>query len=250
MVLNLIQALRLPVSGGTVSIVGAGGKTTLMLSLARELAQDGKRVVVSTTTHIMTPAADDTDIVLTDGREDTLLRALKSHQIVCAACPGPGGKLSVPPVPILRTAAREADWLIVEADGAHRKPVKAPAYHEPQIFEPSCMVIAVAGLTALGRPLREACHRFELACGLLSVPVEEELTTELLARLITSERGQFKNVGSAGRFRVLLNQADSEGLAVLGEETASYILRLLPGCTVTVAALERQSVKGVYVCSS
>jgi len=245
--LRLAQALALPREGGAVSLVGAGGKTSLMLHLARELAADGARVVVTTTTHIRPPAPLEVDVLLTDGRIDTLLAALASHAIVCAACPCPDGKLSAPPAALLRAAALEARWLIVEADGARRHPVKAPADYEPQIFEPSGVVVAVAGLTALGRPLREVCHRFELGCALLGATPEAPLTPELLALLLTSEQGQFKNVGSAGRFRILLNQADDDALATMGKETADHILRLLPGCRVVIGALQQEPcVKEVY----
>jgi probable selenium-dependent hydroxylase accessory protein YqeC len=196
---------------------------------------------------MMAPAPHEVDVLLTDGRVDTLLGAVTSHAVVCAACPCPDGKLSAPPAALLWTAAHEADWLIVEADGARRHPVKAPAPHEPQILEPSDVVVAVAGLTALGRPLREVCHRLELCCALLDTAPDALLTPQLLARLLTSGQGQFKNVGNAGRFRVLLNQADDEALAALGKETAAHILRLLPGCRVAVGALrQEQCVKEVY----
>ena len=41
-----------PSSPDVVSFVGGGGKTTTMFRLAYELAQQGKRVVTTTTTHI------------------------------------------------------------------------------------------------------------------------------------------------------------------------------------------------------
>lgn len=243
----LAEALALPGAGGTVCLVGAGGKTSLMIALARELAAAGSCVVVTTTTHIMTPAPHQFDALLTDERLDSLLAAIAPCRTLCVARPSPGGKLASPPAALLRAAARQADWLLVEADGAHRFPVKAPAAHEPQILEPSDIVVAVAGLTALGRPLREVCHRAELACALLEASADTPLTPQLLARLITSERGQYKQVGCAHRFRVLLNQADSGRLAALGKETASHILRLLPDCRVTVGTLrQKPAVKGVY----
>lgn len=248
----LAQALALPAEGGAVSLVGAGGKTSLMLRLGRELAGDGTRVVVTTTTHIMAPAASEVDLVLIDGRVESLSAALRTHALVCAACPCPDGKLSAPPVDLLRTAVREARWLLVEADGARRHPVKIPADHEPQIYEPSAAVVAVAGLTALGRPLREVCHRFERAeSAFPGVSPDTLLTPGLLARMLTSGRGQFKHVGNAARFRVLLNQADDARLTALGVETAGHILRLLPVCRVVVGAMRQQNcVREVLSCSS
>lgn len=248
--LQLAQALSLPPSGGAVSLVGAGGKTSLLFRLARELAGGGAAVVVTTTTHIRMPDPQEADILLlTDGRPDTLLAALCSHPIICAAAPAPGGKLSRPPDALLDAALRAGVWLLAEADGARRCPVKAPAAWEPQILEPSRAVVAVAGLTALGRPLCEVCHRFELAASLLAVPPDTTLTPLLLARLLTSARGQFKHVGDAARFRVFLNQADDERLTELGRQTAAHVLRLLPGCRVALGALEQEDcIRGGLPC--
>lgn len=245
--MRLKEALALPDKGGTVCLVGAGGKTSLMTALARELSAEGPGVLITTTTHIMAPAAGECDALLTDCRADTLAAALSSRRVVCAAAPSPDGKLMRLPRPILEAAAKQARWVIVEADGARRLPAKAPAGHEPQIFEPCHAVIAVTGLGALGKPLAQICHRPALACALLGVSCNTPATPLLLARLITSAQGQFKQVKSAGRFRVLLNQADTPRLAALGEETAGHILALLPGCRVVVGTLRPDvSVKGVF----
>ncbi|HCU68388.1 MAG TPA: hypothetical protein DGF30_04015, partial [Desulfomicrobium sp.] len=56
-------ALDLP-AAGLLSIVGAGGKTTAMFRLARELGERGLRVACATTTRIFRPAADEADLVL------------------------------------------------------------------------------------------------------------------------------------------------------------------------------------------
>ena len=47
-------AKALDVRKGVTAIIGAGGKTTLLLALARELAQSA-RVIITTTTHIYPP---------------------------------------------------------------------------------------------------------------------------------------------------------------------------------------------------
>ncbi|MPM68025.1 hypothetical protein SDC9_114951 [bioreactor metagenome] len=144
-------------------------------------------------------------------------------------------------------AAARADWLLAEADGSRRLPVKAPAAHEPVLLEPCRAVIAVAGLSALGHPLSRVCHRPELACAVLGVSPETPLTPELLARLLASPLGQFKGVGEPGQLRLFLNQADTPAFVRLGEQTARLSLALLPGCRAVVAALRPEpAVKGVF----
>ncbi len=45
--------------------------------------------------------------------------------------------------------------MIIEADGARKLPIKAPAEHEPVIPEFVNTVITVIGLSGLGKPLTE-----------------------------------------------------------------------------------------------
>ena len=182
--------------GHVVSLVGGGGKTTLLYAFARHCAAKGWRVLVSTTTHIRQPgenyAAD----------EAALATALPPEQLICWMA--------------------QADMVLLEADGAKRMPCKVPAAHEPVLLPESDIVLAVAGLSALGRPLREVCFRLEQACALLGTAPETLLTPELLARLLASEQGGRKLVGNR-RFSVVLNQADAPARIAAGEQTLALL---------------------------
>ncbi len=57
--MNGLEALPfLREKGHVVSLVGGGGKTTLLYGMARLCAAEGQRVLVSTTTHIQRPSAN------------------------------------------------------------------------------------------------------------------------------------------------------------------------------------------------
>ena len=112
--------------------------------------------------------------------------------------------------------------VLLDADGAKRMPCKAPAAHEPVLLPESDIVLAVAGLSALGRPLREVCFRLEQACALLGAAPETLLTPELLARLLASEQGGRKRVGDR-RFSVVLNPADASARIAAGEQTLALL---------------------------
>ena len=101
-------------------------------------------------------------------------------------------------------------------------PCKVPAAHEPVLLPESDIVLAVAGLSALGRPLREVCFRLKQACALLGAAPETLLTPELLARLLASEQGGRKLVGNR-RFSVVLNQADAPARIAAGEQTLALL---------------------------
>ncbi|MCF8109113.1 MAG: hypothetical protein K9J81_08985, partial [Desulfohalobiaceae bacterium] len=50
-----VSDLLLPERSGIISLVGAGGKTSLMFQLAREIAARKQRVLTTTTTRIFSP---------------------------------------------------------------------------------------------------------------------------------------------------------------------------------------------------
>ncbi|MBW2707410.1 MAG: putative selenium-dependent hydroxylase accessory protein YqeC, partial [Deltaproteobacteria bacterium] len=60
---SLRQALMLG-DGGVISLVGAGGKTSLMFKLAHELSRTGGSVLTTTTTKILEPEPDQSSCVI------------------------------------------------------------------------------------------------------------------------------------------------------------------------------------------
>ena len=54
----LTEALQIPPSARCICAVGAGGKTSLLYELAEEYRQEGKRVLLTTTTKMYLPEKD------------------------------------------------------------------------------------------------------------------------------------------------------------------------------------------------
>ena len=115
-----------------------------------------------------------------------------------------------------------ADIVLIEADGSRRMPCKASAAHEPVLLPQCDIVLAVAGVSALGESLEKGCFRAELAQQILRVPENAVLTPTLLAKLLVSESGGKKAVG-ARSFYAVLNQVDTEEQAVLARQTADIL---------------------------
>ena len=220
---SLRQAFMLD-GGGVVSIVGAGGKTSLMYQLAHEFANAGDRVLTTTTTKIFRPTPDQCACVfLSDSVEAALKQSetlLKDHQHITAVV----GKTSVPKK-MIGFAPEEIDqiwesglfrWIIVEADGAARLPLKAPAPHEPVFPGCTTWAIGVVGLSAAGQPLTDRVvfrpEIFAQLSGLLpGAPIDEEAIAESLIH----PDGIFKDCPPHARRSVFLNQADiAEGTNV------------------------------------
>lgn len=203
--------------GHVVSLVGGGGKTTLLYAMAARCASQGWKVLVTTTTHILCPANG------TLAQTDAQLQALWARgSYAVVGTPAPGGKLTAPAADQLAAWMDQADGVFIEADGAKHLPCKAPAEQEPVLLPQSDIVLGVAGLSALGQPLHRVCFRLEQACALLQAEPETLLTPELLAQLLASPRGGRKQVGDR-LFYGVLNQADSAQRRNLGQQTLTIL---------------------------
>ena len=203
--------------GHVVSLVGGGGKTTLLYAMAAYCAGKGWHVLVTTTTHIMQPPGG------VWAQTDEQLEALWANGCYAVAgAAAPNQKLTIPPAGQLKCWMNRADLVLVEADGAKRMPCKVPAEHEPVLLPQSDIVLAVAGLSALGRPICEVCFRVPLALQLLGAEPGDVLTPEYLAALLASENGGRKLVQNR-TFYVVLNQADTLQRQKLGEKTLELL---------------------------
>lgn len=201
--------------GHVVSLVGGGGKTTLMYHLAEVSRTRGLRTAVMTSTKI--------------GRPGAYCRTMA----VCRACWAAGEyavcgermderKLTAPAPAFLSQLLAQAEAIFIEADGARRLPCKAPAAHEPVILPETDTVIAVMGLDALDRPVCEVCLRTDIVQALLGCGPAHRLTGEDMVRLLLSERGARKGVAQRDFFVVLNKCDDAQRL-----EAGRAILELL-----------------------
>ena len=174
-----ISAL-LAVEKGVTALIGGGGKTTLMYTLAEELRRRGT-VIVTTSTHIQKPEQCP---VLTAA--DNVAAALAKHGAVCVAGETAEGKLCAPALSFEVLAAL-ADFVLVEADGSRRLPLKAHAPHEPVIPPNARRTVYVVGADGFGHPIRQVCHRPERYAALCGAAEDNIVTPALEARVLHAE---------------------------------------------------------------
>lgn len=227
---SAITALGLD-NARVIAIIGGGGKSSLMAALGEEFRHRGETAVMTTTTHIRPPRQNgymgDDAAVLSD--------LLVTNRVMTVGMPAEEHKFG--PSPLLERLPQLADRVIIEADGTKGLPLKVPNDREPVIPAFADAVIAVAGLSALGRPLGEVCHRPELAKLRFDLEPDQIVTPELMAMLLSSPLAQRKDVGSRP-YAVLLNQADR---ARPDEIAALATLLLQKGVErVVTAALQRR----------
>ncbi len=246
--IKLKDALYLPTHGKCISIVGAGGKTSLLFKLAHELTEDGLKCVVLTSTHIYQPTLKQA-ITITDdlphAKKALALALSKNIPVAIGSLEASTHKLCMPSKELLSAAWDQADWILVEADGSRNLPMKFPASHEPVILDASHRVIALAGLRAIGKPLSQVCQRANLAAEFLQVSLDTMVTPWILARILTSEQGQLKGIKDPSIFSIFLNQADDENLYNLAIETTYHIKSFLPNCPVVAGSLQKGE---IFIC--
>lgn len=187
----------------TICLVGGGGKTTVMNELAAVWATCGRKILVLTSTHIL---------CLADGSFAADAAAVQNfwqqRRYAVIGTPEPAtGKLTAPPQDLYEALHLQADVILCEADGSRHHPCKVPAEYEPVLLPDSDIVLAVAGMDALGNSLQQACQRPQPAAALLGCSAEKIIDAQMLASLLLSEQGARKNVGTR-TYYIVLNKCD------------------------------------------
>lgn len=193
-----------------ISIVGAGGKSTVLFTLGRELAKAGGRVILTTTTkmardQVTEPACWSVDPVAVE----QYLEAGSPLFVALGAVPGK--VTGPPPAGVDRLFAETtADHVLVEADGARSLSIKAPAEHEPVIPGTSTLVIIVAAIDSVSHPIREVAHRPERVAALAGVEVDDAVTVPALASVLLHTDGGLKCIPTTARVAVVITRITPE----------------------------------------
>lgn len=211
------------------ALVGAGGKTSAMFTLARQLQRP---VFVTTTTHIAVEQVRLADRHIILGQPSKLEDFLSDHLPAVTLLTGQkteGERLKGPDLFSLQGLyewARQRDVpLLIEADGSRRLPLKAPADYEPVIPAFVDKVIVVAGLSGLGQPLGfEHVHRPDIFSRLTGLAPGETITPQALIRLLCHPEGGLKNIPPGAHRVILLNQADTPELQAQANMMAPGLL--------------------------
>lgn len=213
----------LGIKKGITSIIGSGGKTTLINTLAKELSVNNK-VIITTTTHIF--PFDDYCVLKNPTIED-IRKSLEKTNAVCIGNVSENGKFSKPDISFVELK-RLADYVLVEADGSKNLPLKAHADFEPVIVKESDKTILVVGIDAVNKRVEDMVHRPEIFCDICGCKLTDFVTLEMLKKVI--EKEHLADI-------VLLNKADSE----VDIENASKLSKMLIQKTV-ISSLKKGTI--------
>lgn len=182
-----------------VAIVGAGGKTTTLQNLGNELAVDGARVVLTTTTKMSESQLSEPICWTADAAVlDTAF--IPGRPLYAASEISDGKVLGFSPETVDDLfSSSSADHVLVEADGARRRLIKAPAEHEPVIPSSSTIVLVVMASGALGRPIGDVAHRPERIESLTGLTAGDVLTAEGAASILLHPHGGLSRIPRTAR---------------------------------------------------
>ena len=139
-----------------ITIVGAGGKTSLMFSASSLLRKDYK-VLVTTTTHIYVPDEKlyDKMIMLSDTKDDNYENIIKENKngvyVIGSSIVNKVGtnkpKIKGLNGQMLDKIVPYFDIVIIEGDGSKEKPLKGWRDDEPVVYDKSTKTIGVVDIS-------------------------------------------------------------------------------------------------------
>jgi probable selenium-dependent hydroxylase accessory protein YqeC len=193
-----------------IALVGGGGKSTLLHALGRQLQG---RVVLTCTTKMGSdqdggfPVVDHDDDPATWPGTGTIMvwgrvEGSKVHGVAVEACD---------------RWATIADYVVSEADGARRRPFKAPRVYEPVVPETVTRVISVIGADALGRVIADQCHRPLRVAALAGCNPYQRLDPLHAATVLLHPRGALKAKPAAAEFTIAITKVDKQNLSLVND---------------------------------
>lgn len=195
-------------SGDVVAFAGAGGKSGAILNAARELAEEGMRVVIVPTTKMFHSEIESAGaLVVSEDPEELRKETEKAIQgspvVVAGSARISKGRIGGVEPEEISSLSKLADVVLVEADGSRRRPIKGTADHEPLLPASANLVVAVANIQALGKPVdEEHVHRPEIFSELTGVGSGQSITPRAFARSLA--QGSLHNAPDDARSAALI----------------------------------------------
>lgn len=197
---------------GVISLVGGGGKTSLMFRLAEEISLQYK-VVVTTTTKIFLPPPDKFPFVLLEKDEppakelyESLLKGLRPVVGSCLLENNKINGISREQVDLLQN---HADFILIESDGSKGRSLKGHLDFEPVIAGSTTVLLVVIGADIFGKTLdSNYVHRPEIVSRLTGRKMGSIIDAEMIAELITHPEGILRDSPSTARVVPFINKAD------------------------------------------
>ena len=211
--------------GDVVGIVGAGGKTSLMYRLVRELVASNVPVIATTTTRILEPAEGTMpEVVLGEGNAshiEVLRGMVEGRGFALTGRSEEGGKIiGHSPEFVDSIRLENPGWAVVsECDGARGRSLKVPDAHEPPLPSLTSVYIVVVGADCIGEKVNStAVYNPEAVAAVAGVPVDALVDDGVIAATVLSPESYLGRRPAGARMFVLVNKLNPGDVLPAGDE--------------------------------
>lgn len=194
--MNLIDTFKVR-NKDIITIIGAGGKTSLMYS-ASSLLKNKYKVLVTTTTHIYIPDKDTYDemIILNDFSEKEYYSILENNKngiYVIGNHIVNNSKIKGLTFDMLDKIVSYFDIVIIEGDGSKEKSLKGWKDSEPVIYPKTTKTIGVLDISSIGLDIdEENIHRVDRFLDITNGYCANKVSIEHLEKVVLNKNGLFK----------------------------------------------------------
>jgi probable selenium-dependent hydroxylase accessory protein YqeC len=223
-----------------ITVVGSGGKTSLLWFLARCFAGNdndrGQRVLVTTTTKMGAP--DFRSGVFDHFTSGSRYETLEPGVTFAGSHEHGSRKTAALPFDVLAALIRRFDVTLIEGDGSRTLPLKGWADYEPVVVPDTTVTVGIIPLWPIGMPVSEAVvHRLPLFTALTGAQEGDMLTAAHLAAAITGVRDGTRRRGlfaeARGKRVLFFNQAETGDALRQAGEVADLVLAVSRTATET-----------------
>lgn len=230
--------------GDVVSIVGSGGKTSLLYKLSEELRNE-YRVMVSTSARILMPTSGCYDFLHED--IESYFRSkpnnLNGVTVVAKKINRDSNKLMGIGNEDLDKLLPHFDIVLLEADGSKKLPIKGWKSHEPPVLIKTTKSIGVFPANFINKEVKQdfiyGFDEFNIL-----TDNSEYINFETMAKICFNKNGLFKN--SMGSLYLFLNKADTHEVAAVCEELSDYLNNQMVNKTIKFKVCFGSLKNGVY----
>lgn len=208
-------------TGDVVSIVGSGGKTSLLFKLAEELKNKYK-VLVSTSAKIFLPQDDCYDYLYLN--LDSYLNNKPNNSVGITVISKDINNKTEKLIGIddndLEIIIKDFDVILLEADGSKELPIKGWKNHEPPVLSKTTKTIGVIPVNLINKKIdKEFIYGFD-EFNILT-DYSEYINFRTIGKICSEKNGIFKN--SKGCLYLFFNKADTNEEILVSEDLSNYL---------------------------
>ncbi|MGL6106641.1 selenium cofactor biosynthesis protein YqeC [Romboutsia sp.] len=225
-----------------ITVVGAGGKTSIINYLA-DYYRNELRVLLTTTTKIYVPQKESYDCMFMVKDNKNIELNKESSVVVCGKHINYENKIIGLDFNDLISLTPQFDLVLIEGDGSKRKKLKGWRENEPLVYPKSTKTIAILDITSYSLDIRdENIHRLEEFKKLTQIN-STKVTITNLKDIVLNEQGLFKK--AKGKKILFINKVEGTYYEDLAEKLIKEINKEKHDISIMYGSIKQGTIKEV-----